>query len=478
MSESLRKIVILHTNDIHSHFEAMSKVSAVLADLRHKHAETPILTIDCGDHMDRMRMETEGSGGLANIAVMNRTGYDLAVMGNNEGLTFTMDEIEELYSRHAEFTVLGANLKPTGHLFAPDWLKPFKVVRMNGIRLGFIGLTAAFSDFYRLLGWEAEDPFLLLQRELEGWKKQADIIVILSHLGLHADKRMAEEFDGIDLILGGHTHHLLEVPLKHRNTYLAGCGKFGQYVGEIELYGDAEDGRLRHVEGRCHPTAGRPEDPGIQEVIAGYRQSSCMNLGRVVAQLESGLEIDWHGESRLGNLLAAGLRKWTQGEIGIVNAGQLLQSLLAGPVTKGRLLELCPSPINPCRLIMKGSMILQALEEALLPDFREKAVYGYGFRGKMLGGLCLDGLTVYYEEQGEPYHKIREAYVGYRLLAADEEYAVGTIDMFTFGIGYMSLKEGSDIRYFLPEFIRDVLEKELQDVIALEAAARPRWIPL
>ena len=57
----------------------------------------------------------------------------------------------------------------------------------------------------------------------------------------------------------------------------------------------------------------------------------------------------------------------------------------------------------------------------------------------------------------------------------EREYIVGTIDMFTFGIGYLSLKEGVNRRYFLPEFIRDLLADALTDSEALAIARQRRW---
>ncbi|MDT2238225.1 5'-nucleotidase C-terminal domain-containing protein [Paenibacillus larvae] len=67
------------------------------------------------------------------------------------------------------------------------------------------------------------------------------------------------------------------------------------------------------------------------------------------------LKNDWYAASPLGNLLADSLRRFTRTELSLVNAGQLLGGLEAGSVTKGRLLEICPSPINPCRIKLRGN---------------------------------------------------------------------------------------------------------------------------
>ena len=131
-----------------------------------------------------------------------------------------------------------------------------------------------------------------------------------------------------------------------------------------------------------------------------------------MAQLREPLRLDWYGESPLGNLLAAGIRRWTSAEIGLVNSGQLLQGLKEGRLTRGRLLEICPGPINPCRMLLSGADLLQALEESLLDEFMEKPIRGFGFRGEVLGVLCVDGLTVMTDSTRAPYERIIAVNVG------------------------------------------------------------------
>lgn len=476
MTESLQKVVILHTNDIHSDFEAMTRAASVVEALRSKHNPAPVVLVDVGDHADRMRMETEASGGAANKDVMNAMAYDMAVIGNNEGLTFTKDALRKIYDSETSFHMVCANLveQETGR--PPEWLKPWRLVERQGVRLAFIGVTAPYPAFYSLLGWEVLDPFAAVSQLVRQLRSRADALIVLSHLGLPSDKRLAEEVDGIDLILGGHTHHLLEEPMRHGGSLLCACGKLGRHVGELELSFEPLSKRLVSVSGRVHATEEAPQDPSIAERIRRHQEAGAAALGRTVAELEQPLEIDWDGESRLGNLLASGLRKWTDSEIGLVNSGQLLQSLLPGPVSEGQLLALCPSPINPCQVTLTGQQITRALEEALLEEFTRMPIYGYGFRGKRLGGLSLDGLKVEYARDNDPYHKILSVTVGGEPLLPERDYRVGTIDMFTFGVGYLSLSEGRDIKYYLPEFIRHVLALELRLPAALQASASRRWI--
>lgn len=476
MASQLQKIVILHTNDIHSHYEQMPKIATAFRTLEKKHAGIPLLKIDVGDHMDRMRIATDGTNGAANIAIMNATGYHLAVPGNNEGLTFTQEQLAVNYGQLANFTVLGSNMgiAPDGAL--PPWLSSHWIQELEGIRLGFIGVTAYYPDFYALLNWQLHEPLAVIARQVEALKPQVDSIVLLSHLGIVKDRQIAETIPGIDLILGAHTHHLFEEVTLCEDTYMAATGCFGRYIGEVELSYDRTSKKLVRIDGGSHSIESYEMAADINRLIEDYEEQGENHLSETVTILEQPLTNSWKQESPLGNLLASGIRKWVGAEIGLVNAGQLLGGLEEGKVTRKMLLSLCPSPINPCKFSLPGSKLLTALEEALLDDYINKPIKGFGFRGKILGTLCLDGIQVEYEEEGPPRHKIRSVTVNGAPLQPEQNYWIGTLDMFTFGSGYLTLSEGAEAEFFLPEFLRDLLAYQLKDSVALEGCHYPRWI--
>ncbi|UVI31861.1 bifunctional metallophosphatase/5'-nucleotidase [Paenibacillus spongiae] len=473
--EDAPEVVLLYSNDIHSRLEQAAKMASYIADTRRMHGNDRVLAIDIGDHMDRMRLETEGSDGQVNIDLLNEAGYEAVTLGNNEGLTFTLEQLERAYNEQAKFVALCANMRRTESGTRPEWLLPSSIIRKGGIRIGLIGVTAAFSDFYTLLGWDVTDPLEAVQAQVSRLRNRVDVLVVMSHLGLTLDRRMAQEVSGIDLILGGHTHHLLEQPELIGTTRVCAAGKFGEYIGRIEIRLDAVTAKPAY-KAACVPVAAYEEQPEASEIIEGYKKTAAQRLARVVTKLEAPLSARSDRESPLCNLLAAGLRRWTGAEIGIVNAGQLLGGLAAGDVTEGEIHSLCPSPINPCSMRLSGQAILQALEQSLLDEYIDKPIRGFGFRGSVLGTLAVDGMSIHWNSDRPALNKIVSLSVNNEPFDINRVYTVGTIDMFTFGVGYETIKSGAEIRYFLPEFIRNVLAEELRNRSALIDCRRSRWI--
>ncbi|SFS99624.1 bifunctional UDP-sugar hydrolase/5'-nucleotidase [Paenibacillus sp. BC26] len=468
-------VVLLHSNDIHSRLEQAAKMAAYIEETRRIYGAEHVLTLDIGDHMDRMRVETEASDGLANIDMLNAAGYEVVTIGNNEGLTFTSEQLTEAYGTRAAFKTICANFYQLEDGKRPSWLLPNTIVNKGKLRIGLTGVTAAFAEFYKLLGWDATDPLQAVAEQVAILRSQVDVVVIMSHVGITLDRKMAAEIAGIDLILGGHTHHLFEEPEVIGETSLCAAGKFGEYIGHVEIRMESTTNRPI-FRAKCVPMEARSQQPQATALISGFKADSRQRLSRVITVLDEPMPASSEHETSLANLLAAGLRRKADAEIGIVNTGQLLSGLAAGEVTTGDLHALCPSPINPCRMKLTGTEIRLSLEEALQREYVDKPIRGFGFRGLVLGTLAVDGLEIHYSPERPNYNRISSIAVNGHPLQEDGVYIVGTIDMFTFGVGYEKIKYGTDVTYYLPEFIRDVLEQELLDKAAIADSYRQRWI--
>jgi 2',3'-cyclic-nucleotide 2'-phosphodiesterase (5'-nucleotidase family) len=466
------RVTLLHTNDLHSHLEQAARIAGYVKQTRQQVSSDQLLLVDCGDFLDRARPETEGTLGTVNRSLIQAIGYDALLLGNNEGLTYTFEQLDSFY-RELSIPVVCANFRPLYPDRKVNWLTPSLTVVKSGLKIGLIGLTAPFDEYYRLLGWHASDPFEAAYAEVKRLRGEVDAVIVMSHLGLRLDEQLAAEVPGIDLILGSHTHHLLEKPLYVGQTAISAAGKFGTHVGHLELFAGAEEKQI-FIRGGCYPTDGWQADEEALSIIEVERERAKHRLSRVVAVLDEPLEWEPDRESPLSVLLAAAVRRKTGAEISLVNAGQFLGGLPAGEVTEETIHALCPSPINCCVMQLTGRELLHVMEESLLPEFYGMPIRGFGFRGKVLGTLCYDGLEAEIDMKRPPFQRILNVWVGDQPLDPDREYEIGTLDMFTFGVGHVSLKNGRNIRYLLPEFIRELLWEALKDHDLIKDSRRNR----
>lgn len=466
-------LTILYTNDIHSHFDKMAVIAAMVDDIRAE--DSTVLLLDIGDHMDRAATETEGTLGQANIDILNLTGYDAVTIGNNEGLTFTLEHLNQAYAG-INCPVICGNFRESATGEPPSWLKRHHILQKGSFKVGLIGATAAYEEFYRLLGIEVLDPLKTIAESVSELRNQVDLIVVMSHLGLPFDKEIADSVPGIDLIIGGHTHHLLEEPLWIGNTAITAAGKFGNYLGRVVISRDMVQGVPVISAAQCLSVQDGGENAQVRDAITVHLEGATHRLRRTVSVTECDLPIHYSTESPFGNLLAQSVRRFTKSDLSIVNSGQLLAGLPQGEISEGMLHERCPSPINACRVLLKGEDIIYSLEQSLLAEMTSKPISGFGFRGKVLGGLCVDGMEILYDPSAPAFERIIQASISGEPIEPYKDYVAGTLDMFTFGIGYERLKNGTDRQYLLPEFLRDLLRLELQTAGAVESCFLSRWI--
>ncbi|WP_404459329.1 bifunctional metallophosphatase/5'-nucleotidase [Sutcliffiella horikoshii] len=454
----MQQIRILHTNDIHSHFDAYPKLATFLKD---QASTLPSALVDIGDNMDRFHPITEATGGKANTSLLNILNYDYATFGNNEGITLDYQGLSHLYEE-AEFPVLAANLFEENGDY-PDWVIPYEIKNMGNVKVAFIGVTVFYQHFYALLGWKIEDPYIILEKYLPVLKEEADVIVVLSHLGISDDEEMARRFPDIDVILGGHTHHVLPEGRRIGNTLICGAGKYGQYIGQVDLVYDQEVKLLTQSTAKLHKLELYKPNQQLTERIQDMEQVAEKHLNKKVGSTEKSLPVEWFAPSIFPDFLADKLREWCQADIGMVNAGVLLDGLEAGEVTLGMLHRICPHPINPCRVTLTGEELREVVQQALHPDMENLRVKGLGFRGEVMGRMAFSGVRFDTEAIKDGSVQVTDIYIGDKRLSSKDDVTVGTIDMFTFGRMYPSIIRAKEKKFYLPELLRDVLAHSFSD---------------
>ncbi len=420
----MERITILHTNDLHSHFENWPRIRRYLKTTRQQVMAdgATVYTFDLGDHVDRVHPVSEATNGQQNIQLMNQIGYDGVTIGNNEGLGFVRAQLDHLYD-HANFPVILGNLRIPDTHELPDWAIDHRLLTTAaGTRLLVLGLTAPYHLTYPLAGWQILDVQPTLAALLQRFAGQFDVCVLLSHLGLDVDRLLAKRFPQVTVIIGSHTHHLLPHGEHDHQSLLAAAGKFGRYIGKIEL-SITPDHQVKSAVASVTETATLPVADGDTAEITSLQDlgESILSEQRV-ANLPTAMEADPTGQPRLVREGLHAIAEYAGTQAAILNAGLFLQDLPSGVVNQNQLHQLLPHNMHVMTVTLSGYDLWRLVQEfelarLFLRRFPQK---GMGFRGKIFGelnylGLAYDAVTHQVTWRGEPLSPTRQ----YRIAMVD-----------------------------------------------------------
>ena len=447
---AMEKIVIYHTNDLHSDFRFWPRIKAELVKKRTQHAEEgeQVLVFDIGDAADRVHPLMEATAGQEMTQLFNEAQYDAVTIGNNEGTTYSKEALNHLYDE-ANFTVLLANLvdQETGE--QPAWADAYQIIETKaGARIGLFGLTEPIYDAYENLGWTASDPIEATRILLAEHQHQADFWIVLSHLGIHSDRKLAELFP-LRLILGAHTHHALKKGEKIAGTWLAGAGSVGEYFGEVRLgYQDEElvVEQINLLDTRLDLDAVKGEQA---EVAAYLTKGHELLSDEKIAFMPKTYEKALFENSPLMQLVLDAIADFAGTDVAFLNAGLLMEHLEAGKVTANHLHRMLPHPIRVMHCEIKGKDIPELMHELARINqlMQETEPTGNGFRGKEFGKMCFKGVTV----------KDNQVYWLDKPIEPDKEYAFATVNYLSFYSIFDILNTHTKQKVFFPELLREVV---------------------
>jgi 2',3'-cyclic-nucleotide 2'-phosphodiesterase (5'-nucleotidase family) len=349
------QIILLHTNDIHAWFAPRTLVQAdgavvelggapVLAGLMRKYRQENdgrTIYLDGGDVFTGTPISSLTQG-LACIEVLNLLAPDAMVLGNHEfdhGM-----EAQRMALDRASFPLLQANVMMVGRL--QPYLPADLIINRNGLQVAILGVN---SDHLHQLcqprhvaGVKVDSSHAVARRWLSKMEA-ADLRICLSHRGFEEDSLLALAVPGFDLIVGAHSHTVLEKPVRVGDSWIVQAGDQGRYLGVDTLDVVKGKGIVRIRGGLLPVLAGAAEPaPDVAELVAAQEREVDAQLGEVVADLAGPWQRDSRGESNLGNWLCAAIRLGTKADIGLWNSGGIRKDLPAGPVSRRDLWEIAP----------------------------------------------------------------------------------------------------------------------------------------
>lgn len=252
------KLVILHTNDVHSRIEPFpddggayanlggaERRSVLINSIRKK--EKNIILLDAGD-MWQGTPYFNMFNGEAEYKVMNQMGYDVATLGNHD-FDAGLDGLKKQLPG-AKFQIVSGNYDFSDTVLH-DSFKPYTILEKSGMKIGILGVGIELDglvgkDFYGNTRYL--DPVAQANKYARILKdKKCDLIICLSHLGYKYDNNkvsdvyLAENTENIDIIIGGHTHTFMDEPDVRLNksgsqVFINQVGWAGLVLGRIEVY--------------------------------------------------------------------------------------------------------------------------------------------------------------------------------------------------------------------------------------------------
>ncbi|MDE7388967.1 MAG: bifunctional metallophosphatase/5'-nucleotidase, partial [Muribaculaceae bacterium] len=380
------QLVILHTNDTHSHIDPVPSTDMggvarrkVLIDSV-RAAMPNVLLVDAGDVVQGT-LYFHLYKGMAEQRMINALGYDIQILGNHEFDNGT-DALARMLA-DATPTLLASNYAFADSSSLAGRFLPWTVKDFGGRRVGIIsvnlnptGMVAEGNyDGVQYLPWQSVvQPTVDMLRRREG----ADLIVAVTHVGyegsaerddLFGDTDIAANTRGIDIIIGGHSHTMLPENLRVANAagdsvLVVQTGRYGQYLGEItvDLNTLSASSRLIPVDARLDAR----RDPEIMKMIEPYRAGVDSLYVREVATVapEAG-ELKSSAtamQNFAADFVASRGRTLADGiDAAITNKGGLRSTWTPGPLTEGAAIDMMPFANKTVVLEISGADLLEAL---------------------------------------------------------------------------------------------------------------------
>lgn len=437
-------ITIGHVNDVHGHIQEDStnkefgyaKIATLINEWRAENEN--FLLLDAGDTFQGTIFVNQFQGESI-VPILNKLGFTVMAAGNHE-FDFGQEQLLKLRDQ-LQYPILSANITRAD---GSRLLSPYVLEEIGGETFAIFSLTAQDTPILthpdNVAGLTFADPVEVAQELVAELRNQADHVILLSHVGYAEDKRIAENVEGIDLIIGGHSHTALKTAEKVNNTYILQDWEYGKSLGRADLYyyNDklvAFSGGLLEYDETVAP------DPEVEQMVQEVVQKVDEALNVVIARAEVALDGDRSivrsRESNVGNLIADIMLQRTQSipgyeaDVALTNGGGIRTQLEAGDITKKQLYSMLPFPNTLVVVEVTGEELKQALENGV-----SQVEEGAGRFPQ------ISGMSFTYNPAKPAGERVVDVQVGGEPLDPNRIYKVATNDFIAAGgDGYESLKK-------------------------------------
>ena len=388
MEDSIKKLTILHSNDLHGDFlpketdgketGGLSRLSGYVTKTRSER-ENVIYAI-AGDMFRGSIIDSEFQG-LSTIDLMNNLNPDVATIGNHE-VDYGFAHLLFL-EKCAKFPIVNANLFIT--MNNSRVFTPYINLEVGGMKIMFIGILTE-----EVLASTRSEKIIGTFIDLESAAKEVGIIcdnyrtvrtdmtILLTHVGYENDRKLAEMLDpdwGVNLIIGGHSHTFMEKADVVNGIPIVQAGTGTGVIGRFDIQYDTEKKIIADWKWRLIPvnedTA--PRDPIMEELVDSYRTETDRKYKRVVTRWARKLtHPSREQETEMGNLYAD-LMAWEASyDVMLFGSGSIRKKELGPVIEYQDMVENTPFDDNLYMVEVTGAQIRRIFQHL----FRDEAWVG------------------------------------------------------------------------------------------------------
>jgi len=395
-TERYKKFTILHSNDMHGDFleemqgkggsliGGLARLSGYIAKVRQE--EKNVLYAIAGDMLQGSMIDAEYKG-ISTMEIMNYLAPDVATLGNHEfeyGLPHLL-----FLEKIANFPIVNANLYI--EKYHRRLMKPYHIINIDGFDVMFIGIITdevlkelkhdtGVGSFINLADAAAE-----VGRICDAYKNDdIDLTILLTHIGFEEDKKLAAMLDpiwGVDMILGGHSHTILDQPAQVNGILIAQAGVGTDQIGRFDIVVDDDTNSIVEWKWQLIPVNETlaKVDVNLKKMIDSYKDVVDKKFNTPITRFSNVLTHPTQSsETELGNLFADIMQYRSQADL-VLFASFAIRGTELGPLlTLGKFLESIPYDDALLKCTLLGSDLKTIWEYLLRPE--NQAGAGYFFQ--------------------------------------------------------------------------------------------------
>lgn len=341
--------------------------------------EENVLYVISGDMVQGSLIDSEYKG-ISTMEIMNYLSPDVVTLGNHE-VDYGLPHLLFL-EKMANFPIVNANLYIKK--YHRRLMRPYIIIKKAGFDILFTGIITdkimdsinqdkLIGSFVTLSEASAE-----VGRITDAYKKDdIDLTILLTHIGYESDIELAKMLKpewGVDMIIGGHSHTILEKPAEVNNVLIAQAGVGTNQIGRFDIVVDDDTNSIVDYKWKLIPINDKlaKPDKALTKYIESYKKEVDKKFSTIVCKFSKKLthpkrEI----ETSLGNMVADMFAQAAECDVMLVGAGSIRVKEMGPMVTLGDVMSCFPYDDTLSQFSIKGSQLKKIFAHIMRKENRD-----------------------------------------------------------------------------------------------------------